>query len=242
MSRNFEVLQRLERERSAPSGASVAVAMVQEPSVAALPFVEPRPRQNAGPLTTAERLAREEEIKLIQQLFLQPGSVRNRVVVFAGAEPAVGCSETCLRAAEVLALRVAGKVCLVQASSDLIAGQASWREAARRIAPNLWMLTASRQATKPRLGSSSAIAQQLLRLREQFDYVLIDSPAVQHHGETSLLVQGADSEVLVIKAGQTRREAVQRALAILRAGNAQIAGMVLNQRTFPVPQALYERL
>jgi Mrp family chromosome partitioning ATPase len=48
--------------------------------------------------------------------------------------------------------------------------------------------------------------------------------------------------VLVIKAGQTRREAVQRALEILRAGNAQIAGMVLNQRTFPVPQALYERL
>src|SRR5437763_1510400 len=90
--------------------------------------------------------------------------------------------------------------------------------------------------------ANSAIAQQLLSLREQFEYLLIDSPAIRHDGESSMLAQAADGVVLVIKAGQTRREVVHRGLDLLRAGNAQIAGMVLNQRTFPVPQALYERL
>jgi hypothetical protein len=242
MSRNFEVLQRLERETGGSHSAPPAVAVMEEPILAAPLFVPPQPIESATPQNVTERLAREEETKLVHNLFLKPGSARNRVVVFIGAEAAVGCSETCMRAAEALAPRVTGKVCVVRASSDPIQRKPAGRESAKCIGPNLWIFTARTSTTKQAVGSNSAIAQQLLSLREQFEYLLIDSPAVRHDGESSVLAQAADGVVLVIKAGQTRREVVQRALDLLRAGNAQIAGMVLNQRTFPVPQALYERL
>jgi hypothetical protein len=201
--------------------------------------------QTPAPSDFAERLAHEEEIKLVHRLFLQPGSARNHVMVFAGAEPGVGCSETCLRTADVLSTRVRGKVCLLCANSALATDNgvadfsgsrhAWWRKSARRLRPNLWMVTTGAPVT-------STLDQRLLSLREQFDYVLIDSAAIQPHGETAALAQVADGVVLVVKAGQTRREVVQRALDALRAGNAQVAGIVLNQRTFPVPQAVYERL
>jgi hypothetical protein len=241
MSRNFELLQRLQTERTGVYDSASTLLVAEEPRLADATVVLSQP----APSDFAERLAREEEMKLVQRLFLQPSSARNHVMVFAGAEPGVGCSETCRRTAEVLAIRVRGKICLLHANSALAtdnsvgkftsSGNAWWRKSARQLRPNLWMVTIGAPVM-------SSLAQQLLSLREQFDYVLIDSTAVQSNGETGAMAQVADGVVLVIKAGQTRREVVQRALDALRAGNAQVAGIVLNQRTFPVPQSLYERL
>src|SRR5205823_9502330 len=131
MSRNFEVLQRLERETRGSHSASSAVAVMEEPILAAPPFVPPQPIEGAQQQNVTELLTREEETKLVQNLFFKPGSARNRVVVFIGAEASVGCSETCMRAAEVLAPRVTGKVCMVRTSSDPIRDKIAGRETAK---------------------------------------------------------------------------------------------------------------
>jgi Mrp family chromosome partitioning ATPase len=47
---------------------------------------------------------------------------------------------------------------------------------------------------------------------------------------------------LVLEANSTRREAALQVAENLRAANIRILGAVLNKRTFPIPETLYNRL
>ena len=51
-----------------------------------------------------------------------------------------------------------------------------------------------------------------------------------------------DGLVLVLEAGETRREAAQAAVSSLRAANVPILGAVLNNRELPIPEKLYRNL
>src|SRR5439155_3375911 len=59
---------------------------------------------------------RDEELKLVQRVFLAPGSSSRRIVVFAAVEQSVDVGGICARAAEILAAQVEGSVCLVDAN------------------------------------------------------------------------------------------------------------------------------
>jgi len=48
--------------------------------------------------------------------------------------------------------------------------------------------------------------------------------------------------VLVLEANATRKDAARRVKEILDAANVRVLGVVLNNRTFPIPDAIYQRL
>jgi Mrp family chromosome partitioning ATPase len=48
--------------------------------------------------------------------------------------------------------------------------------------------------------------------------------------------------VLVLKANSSRRESARGAVHDLRAAKVKVLGAVLNQRTFPIPQSIYDKL
>jgi hypothetical protein len=48
--------------------------------------------------------------------------------------------------------------------------------------------------------------------------------------------------VLVLTANRTRRESALRAREYLLHCNAELLGTVLDERTYPVPEAIYRRL
>jgi Mrp family chromosome partitioning ATPase len=52
----------------------------------------------------------------------------------------------------------------------------------------------------------------------------------------------ADGVVLVIEAHATRREAARKVKESLEAANVRLLGAVLNKRTFPIPEVLYNRI
>jgi len=52
----------------------------------------------------------------------------------------------------------------------------------------------------------------------------------------------ADGAVLVLKAGHTRRPVARLAIAELEAAGVKILGTVLNQRDYPIPEAIYKRI
>jgi Mrp family chromosome partitioning ATPase len=84
-----------------------------------------------------------------------------------------------------------------------------------------------------------------LRLRELgavFDYTLIDAAPLNLQNDASVLGGFCDGVILVLKANASRREIASKALQELQAAQVAILGAVLNQRTFPVPQAIYDRL
>src|SRR2546423_13414080 len=63
-----------------------------------------------------EALGREEEIKLVQTVFLLPGQDAPRSVVFCGIEEGDGSSSVCARAGEILSAQMPGSVCVVDAN------------------------------------------------------------------------------------------------------------------------------
>jgi Mrp family chromosome partitioning ATPase len=47
---------------------------------------------------------------------------------------------------------------------------------------------------------------------------------------------------MVLKANSSRRQTARQTVEELQAGNVKVLGAVLNQRTFPIPDAIYKRL
>ena len=75
-----------------------------------------------------------------------------------------------------------------------------------------------------------------------FDYVLIDCPALNVAGDALRLSQDSDGLFLVVAAGLTRRDQIEHAQKMLHHSTDRLLGMVLNRRTYPVPDFLYRLL
>jgi len=107
----------------------------------------------------------------------------------------------------------------------------------------LWLLSCGRSATNwPNLVSCERIKPRLDELRNEFQFVLIDTPPLARAADAVTMGQLTHGVVLVLEAASTRRESAQMATATLRSANVPILGAVLNKRTFPIPDAIYKRL
>jgi Mrp family chromosome partitioning ATPase len=202
---------------------------------------------------------RDEIGKLVQKLFLSSQGPRR--VVFSGTESNSGCSWMCARVAEGLAAQGRGSVCVVDCNlrspgvhqqfgsenhhglSDALLGSGPIREYAHRWSRNLWFLScgASAEAGLTMLGSDR-MRSRLAELQTAFDYILIDAAPLNAHNDAIILGGLSDGVVLVLKANSSRRETARKALQELQGANVRVLGAVLNQRTFPIPEALYKRL
>jgi capsular exopolysaccharide synthesis family protein len=202
---------------------------------------------------------RDEIAKLVQKLFLVPQGARR--VVFSGTEADSGCSWLCARVALLLAQRGQGSVCLVDANlrspglhqqfgmenhhglSDAIVGSGPLREYTHRLSKDLWLLScgSSPHNALTMLGSER-INSRLSELRAAFDYVLVDAPPLNACNDAVILGGLCDGVVLALKANSSRRETARKAVAELQNANVRVLGAVLNERTFPIPEALYKKL
>jgi protein-tyrosine kinase len=208
-------------------------------------------------------IARDEIIKLTEHLFLLAGSSQPpRSVIFSSVDPGEGSSRICARVGEALAERISGPVCVVDANlyfpslhrqfglpnncglEDMVVETGAIRNSARQLSPaNLWMVTAGRQQVEPReLLSSTRLRERLVQLKNDFPFVLIEAPPVGMNGTATLLGPLADGAVLVIDANSTRREVARSAKASLERANVRLLGAVLNDRTFPIPDAIYRNI
>ena len=95
--------------------------------------------------------------------------------------------------------------------------------------PNLQVMTAGPIPPKPsELLSSLKWRVLISELESRYDHIIIDSPPVIHVTDALIISPYADGVVLVVKSGQTPREAVLRAKQALYDVNAKVFGVVLN--------------
>lgn len=249
MSKNFELLTQL--------GEQKTLFHSQLAPEKTAPEAEPC-TQSGIP----ESLASEEEIKLVQRVFLVPGQEAPKSVVICGIDERNGTSPMCARISEILAARMAGGVCLVDADfyspslhrryhlennlgvTDAVFEPGLAKGFAQRIGEgNLWVLPAGSQTAQGAgILSPERLRERLGELRQQFAYVLISAPPVNLYPDALVFGRMADGVVLVLKANSTRRVAALRVKQNLESSNVRLLGAVLTERTFPIPEVLYRNL
>jgi Mrp family chromosome partitioning ATPase len=79
-------------------------------------------------------------------------------------------------------------------------------------------------------------------LRARFDLIVVDAPALERSFDGVQMAPYVDTTAIVIAAESTRATAVKNLRDRLREAGANIGGLVLNKRSFHVPQLIYERL
>ena len=207
-------------------------------------------------------IVREEEVKLAQRVFPQsPDGVR-RMALFSGIASDSGCVSLCARTADILASRGDGEVCLVDANFESpclhqdfgVENTHGLAEAVVESSPlstflrktsdsRFWLLPSGKAASQL---AFSAIADRLQRrmteLRDRFRYVVIHGGPMRVETCAMQIGRWADGVVLVLEAHCTRRDSAKRIKETLQAANINILGVVLNNRTFPIPEAIYRKL
>lgn len=202
-----------------------------------------------GSAATAERPCSEEDalsgidpglICLARQLFL---AVPRRRVFFVAPGDEVDVSELCILLGTVLSRLFKEKVALVDTSDDAPSGAAVEDHSPRNNTiqgaevplPNyLWRLPAYAFEQKFEQGCPTG------ELDLPFAYVLFAGKIAE--GAAPLFCRASEGCVLVVAAHRTHRQAALRAKEILQDWNARLLGIVLTNRTFPVPECIYRRL
>jgi protein-tyrosine kinase len=245
MSKNFELLQQIGKEQE----------IFHSEEHAQDTFAEPAP---LPPLPLAFDDAGVEEVTaLVQRVFLVSGSEIPRMVVFAGTEPGNGCTWLCARAGEALASRTAGSVCIVDANlrapglhretgipnhhglSDALLESGPMSSFVTQLSANLSIVSCGSAVERAEgLLTSNRMRSRLSELRSIFSYVLIDASS----REATVLGAASDGVVLILKANSSRRETARGAVRELQAAKIRVLGAVLNQRKFPIPQSIYNKL
>lgn len=253
MSKNYELLQQ------AGFGLGTARTSPREERAVAAESVRPG---SSEILTSLDPVVREETLKLVQRLFLTSEEVAPKAVLFAPVDTSGECGWLCSVVAKLLAKSVTASVCLVEGNFrtptlsdnfgvsldrglvDSLEQVGSIRQFARSIGPdNLWLLSAGATLQDSTiLLNSDRLRDRLAELREEFNYLLINTPPLNAFADGMVLGRMVDGVVLVLGADTTRREAAVRVTEGLRNSRIPILGAVLNNRTFPIPAAVYKRL
>jgi Mrp family chromosome partitioning ATPase len=234
MSKNFELLQRAGWGEEYLDGIPAPVHNTRHSPVS---------RQQTAPRP------RDQISTLVQKLFQRNSGPHIRCVVFLGCTETSSGTSVCARTAQTLAEQVQDRVCVVDAKfenpsvhrffgKDNIAGLMDAVSHSRRgdnffkqvEESNLWVLSAG----DPGMGRRAAVSQRglaecLMELRTDFQYVLIDAPPLSGRSELSALGQVADGAVLVVNAWGVSADMADRGRARLRRANVRLLGMVLNQ-------------
>jgi protein-tyrosine kinase len=79
------------------------------------------------------------------------------------------------------------------------------------------------------------------RLRDRFDLVIMDAPAILTNFQTAALSEFTDGTVLVVEAERTRGPVARRAIQLVEANGGRVLGAVLNKRRMHIPGWAYGR-
>jgi len=182
-----------------------------------------------------------------------------KVIMVTSALPQEGKTTTSINCAVVLAQKGV-RVLLIDADlrrpsihktlgmgprsglSNVLTGSTTLEQTITRTAilPNLFILPAGTPPPNPaELLASANMRDVLAQLRDQYDHIVVDTPPSLSVTDAVVLSPRADAVVLVIRSGQTTKQALRRARDILAQVNAKVVGVLLNAVDLSSPDYYY---
>ena len=182
-----------------------------------------------------------------------------KIIMVTSALPQEGKSTTSINCAVVLAQKGV-RVLLIDADlrrpsihktlgmgprsglSNVLTGSVTLEQAITRpqLLPNLSVLPAGTPPPNPaELLASTNMRDVLVELREKYDHIVLDTPPTLSVTDAVVLSPRADAIVLVIRSGQTTKQALRRSRDILMQVNAKVSGVLLNAVDLSSPDYYY---
>src|SRR5713226_2802174 len=182
-----------------------------------------------------------------------------KVIMITSALPQEGKTTTSINCAVVLAQKGI-RVLLIDADlrrpsihktlgmgprsglSNVLTGSATLQQTIARspVLPNLFILPAGTPPPNPaELLASTNMRDVLEELRSQYDHIVVDTPPTLSVTDAVVLSPRADAIVLVIRSGQTTKQALRRSRNVLLQVNAKVSGVLLNAVDLSSPDYYY---
>jgi succinoglycan biosynthesis transport protein ExoP len=182
-----------------------------------------------------------------------------KVIMVTSARPQEGKTTTSINTAIVLAQKGV-RVLLMDADlrrpsihkvlgmgprsglSNVLTGSATLQQTITTspVLPNLFIMSAGTPPPNPaELLASSNMKDLLAELRGMYDHIVIDTPPTLSVTDAVVLSPRADATILVIRSGQTTKQALRRSRDILMQVNAHVAGVLLNAVDLTSPDYYY---
>ncbi len=219
-----------------------------------------------GTIPVALEPGRDRELEeLRQRVILELGAGRSAVIVFTAAVPGEGASTLSLLFAYRLAEAESRPVLLVDGDLahtgrslssvlgnggearglvEILTGSHALKDVVVPTEePNLHFLPCGSVAgPNIDLVREDRLSPLLEEMRRVYSFVVVDSASTLAAPETGPLAAAADGVVMVVRAGRSRRETVQKALHLLGKARCRLLGVVLNDRRYPIPSFIYRRI
>lgn len=169
-----------------------------------------------------------------------------RVIVITSSVPGEGKSTTAGNLAIALA-QSGNKVLLVDCdmrkpsihkkfkisnaagTAELLLRKKSFEEVANDYNENLTIITAGKIPPNPsEMLASRAMTAFIKEMKNEFKYIILDTPPLQAVTDAQVLSTKADGVLLMVKAGSTKKELVSNSVDLINKVHGKVIGTVLN--------------
>lgn len=121
------------------------------------------------------------------------------------------------------------KISNMSGTAELLLRKESFEDVANFYNENLTIITAGKIPPNPsEMLSSRAMTAFIKEMKEEFKYIILDTPPLQAVTDAQVLSTKADGVLLVVRAGSTKREMVLNSVDLIKKVHGKIIGTVLN--------------
>ena len=192
---------------------------------------------------------RQQLHPLVEQLFFSGSHKNVRHIVVFGVDSDHRIGAICESVAHILASRTRLEIAVVEATAasqkQLPSAHAepTLEGTAHEITSGLWKVKVDMGGDCWSIqDQESRGPSNIRRLHSDFDCTITYTPSITSSSLGAVMGCFSDGVVLVLRAGKTRRATAQSSLQLLRRNKVRVLGAILDDRRFPIPRSLYERL
>ncbi|MDD5775402.1 MAG: polysaccharide biosynthesis tyrosine autokinase, partial [Candidatus Omnitrophica bacterium] len=197
---------------------------------------------------------------LTHQLYLSLKGNEHTSVLFTSSLAQEGVSTVLANLARYLAVSSGKKVLVIDANTrdpnmhklfrlnnakglaDVLEANASLDDAVQKAQEGLFVLCSGAQTQSAfDLPDTMMFSKLIEEAEKKYEIVLIDCPSLKDYKDSVSLSAYVSGVVLVVSEGMARREVLKAALSGLEQKKAHFIGVILNNRTFAIPNMIYKR-
>lgn len=121
------------------------------------------------------------------------------------------------------------KISNIAGTAELLLRKKGFMEVAQEHNENLTIITAGKIPPNPsEMLASRAMAAFIEEMKEDFKYIILDTPPLQAVTDAQVLSTKADGVLLVVRAGKTKKETVLNSVDLIKKVQGKVIGTVLN--------------